>query len=201
MGKVGLIFVVLSIGLAAGFVPSLLELHRVRRSPSIRCCNDGFEDTVNHEKIVAVRRECAEELGLNEMSEEELVSNRDNLVCLLECIVKKHDLADEKGDLLHDDLAEALKEHFQAAEWKAPLIDGFIKECFDHAEHEHEEEGTEEGKCNPEGFHFAYCLWRQFTLACPEEMQDGSEKCDTIRGKLKSNENVSFWHNDFEESK
>ncbi|XP_021707988.1 uncharacterized protein LOC5567431 isoform X1 [Aedes aegypti] len=200
MNKLILVAIVatVAIGTSQAFVP---VFHRFRRSPSVRCCNDGFEDSINHEKVVAVRRTCAEELGLNEMSEEELLKNRENLVCLVECIAKKHELADETGDLLHEDLAKALKEHFSVAEWKAPLLDDFIKQCFDHAEEEHEKHPTEEGKCNPEGFDFSYCLWRHFTLACPEELQDDSERCEAIRGKLKSDEDVGFWNNDLDETK
>ncbi|XP_065073557.1 uncharacterized protein LOC135697699 isoform X2 [Ochlerotatus camptorhynchus] len=199
MNKLILAFVVTTIAIGTGqaFVP---VLNRFRRSPSARCCNDGFEDSMNHEKVVAVRRTCAEELGLNEMSDE-LLKSRENLVCLVECIAKKHELADETGDLRHEDLAKALKEHFSVAEWKVPLVDDFIKQCFDHAEEEHEKHAPEEGKCNPEGFHFSYCLWRHFTLACPEEMQDDSERCESIRGKLKSDEKISFWNNDIDETK
>ncbi|XP_053685999.1 uncharacterized protein LOC128735543 [Sabethes cyaneus] len=174
---------------------------RAKRSHHSRCCNDGFEDSVNHEKVVSVRRQCAEEMGITEMSEEELLKNRETLVCLIECITKKHALADEKGDLLHEDLAKALKQHFSVAEWKTPLLDDFIKECFDYAEAEHEKHSDESGKCNPEGFHFGYCLWRHFTLACPEEMQDDSERCESIRGKLKSDESVSVWNADINERK
>ncbi|XP_055534859.1 uncharacterized protein LOC129724194 [Wyeomyia smithii] len=172
---------------------------RAKRNPPSRCCNDGFEDSVNHEKVVAVRRQCAEEMGITEMSEEELLKNRETLVCLIECITKKHALADENGDVLHEDLAKALKEHFSVAEWKTPLLDEFIHECFEYAEAEHEKHSEEGGKCNPEGFHFGYCLWRHFTLACPEEMQDDSERCESIRGKLKSDESVSVWNADIDE--
>uniref|UniRef100_A0A1Q3FRW7 Putative odorant-binding protein n=1 Tax=Culex tarsalis TaxID=7177 RepID=A0A1Q3FRW7_CULTA len=173
---------------------------RFRRNASARCCNDGFEDSENHAKVTEVRHECAEELGLSEMSEEELLKDREHLICLIECITKKHDLADEHGNLHHEDLEKAVHEHFSVAEWKAPLLDGFIKECFDEAEDEHSHHETEEGKCNEEGFQFAYCLWRHFTLACPEELQDKSERCEGIRSKLASNEKVSFWNNDIDES-
>ncbi|XP_058833859.1 uncharacterized protein LOC131691462 [Topomyia yanbarensis] len=175
--------------------------YRARRSPPSRCCNDGFEDSLNHEKVLAVRSECVVELGLTEMPEEELVKNGETVACLIECVTKKHELADEHGDLLHEDLAKAVKDHFSVAEWKAPLLDGIIAECFKFAEEQHEEHPSEDGKCNPEGFYFSYCLWKSFTLACPEEMQDDSERCESIRGKLKSNEKVEHWNADIDEAK
>ncbi|XP_058463568.1 uncharacterized protein LOC131437914 [Malaya genurostris] len=191
------VLVILAVVTGPGYATPCNETsasYRSHRSPPLRCCKDGFEESLNHEKVQVVRRECAEELGLTAMSEDELLKNRKGLVCLIECITKKHDLADEKGELLQEDLAKALKEHFSIAEWKVPLLDGIISECFQFAEEEHEKHSSDDGTCNPEGFHFGYCLWRKFTLACPEEMQDDSEHCESIRGKLKSNDTEGLWN-------
>ncbi|XP_055627361.1 uncharacterized protein LOC129769262 [Toxorhynchites rutilus septentrionalis] len=204
MGKVLAIFLaVVVIEFCEGFAspPALASVfRRSRRSSSFRCCNDGFDDTANHEKFTGIRQECAEELKLSEMSEDELLNNHENLYCLIECISKKYELADDQGNMLHEAMTEAVKEHFSVVEWKVPLLDEFIKDCFDYAEEEHVKHSTEEeGKCNAEGFHFAYCLWKSFTLACPDEMRDDSERCESIRDKLNSNERVSFWNNDIAE--
>uniref|UniRef100_A0A182Y733 Uncharacterized protein n=1 Tax=Anopheles stephensi TaxID=30069 RepID=A0A182Y733_ANOST len=201
MGKV-LIFVgllvVVSVVAAGRFERSVFG-SRVRRDASMRCCNDGFDKSEIHAKFAEIRTACIGELGLGEVSHEEMMKNREHLNCITECIAKKEGIADETGALVHTDLAKVVTEHMSTIEWKVPLAEGFIKQCFDEVE---STDGafvpSDEAKCNPEGFDFVFCLWRQFTLSCPEEFRDDSDKCVELREKLSNKEDVSGLHDEIE---
>nr|QXO35795.1 odorant binding protein Obp57 [Anopheles merus]QXO35797.1 odorant binding protein Obp57 [Anopheles merus] len=201
MGKVLILFVgaLVVASVAAGRFERSVFAPRMKRGATMRCCNDGFEKSEVHAKFAEVRTACMEELGLGETTHEELIKNREHLNCITECIAKKEGIADEGGALLHTDLAKVVLEHMSTIEWKVPLAEGFIQQCFDEVELT---DGafvpSDEAKCNPEGFDFVFCLWRQFTLACPEEFRDDSEKCVELRDKLTNKEDVSDLHDDIE---
>uniref|UniRef100_A0A182MX41 Uncharacterized protein n=1 Tax=Anopheles culicifacies TaxID=139723 RepID=A0A182MX41_9DIPT len=202
MGKV----LILSVGLlvvvgavAAGRFERSVFAPRVRRDASMRCCNDGFDQSEVHAKFAEIRAACVGELGLAEVPHEEMMKNHEHLHCITECIAKKEGLADETGALVHEDLAKVVTEHMSTIEWKVPLAEGFVKQCFDEVE---ATDGafvpSDEAKCNPEGFDFVFCLWRQFTLSCPEEFRDDSDKCVELREKLANKEDVSGLHDEIE---
>ncbi|XP_053679724.1 uncharacterized protein LOC128730676 [Anopheles nili] len=195
MGKVLILVSLLVAAATAGrFERSAFDA-RVRRDASMRCCNDGFDKSEIHAKFAEIRAACVEELSLQEISHEELVKNREHLNCITECIVKKEGIADENGELLHTDLAKVVVEHMSTIEWKVPLAEGFVKQCFDEVEEAHSSfVPTDEATCNPEGFDFVFCLWRQFTLACPEEFRDDSERCNELREKLMNKDDVTEIH-------
>ncbi|XP_049296938.1 uncharacterized protein LOC125770913 [Anopheles funestus] len=202
MGKV----LILSVGLlvvasvvAGGRFERSVFAPRVRRDASMRCCNDGFDKSEIHAKFAEVRMACIGELGLGEVPHDEMMKNHEHLHCITECIAKKEGIADENGELIHTDLAKIVMEHMSTIEWKVPLAEGFIKQCFDEVEAADSAfEPSDDAKCNPEGFDFVVCLWRQFTLACPEEFRDDSEKCVELREKLSNKEDVSGLHDEIE---
>uniref|UniRef100_A0A182W1Q3 Uncharacterized protein n=1 Tax=Anopheles minimus TaxID=112268 RepID=A0A182W1Q3_9DIPT len=202
MGKV----LILSVGLlvvvgvvAGGRFERSVFAPRVRRDASMRCCNDGFDQSEIHAKFAEIRNACVGELGLADVPHEEMVKNREHLNCVTECIAKKEGIADESGALVHTDLTKVVTEHMSTIEWKVPLAEGFIKQCFDEVEAADSAfVPGDEAKCNPEGFDFVFCLWRQFTLSCPEEFRDDSDKCVELRDKLTNKEDVSGLHDDIE---
>ncbi|XP_050067538.1 uncharacterized protein LOC126556327 [Anopheles maculipalpis] len=201
MGKVLILLgllVVVSVA-AAGRFERAVFAPRVRRDASMRCCNDGFDQSEIHAKFAEIRTACIGELGLGEVSHEEMMKNREHLNCITECIAKKEGIADENGELVHTDLARVVSEHMSTIEWKVPLAEGFIKQCFDEVEASDSAfVPSDDAKCNPEGFDFVFCLWRQFTLACPEEFRDDSDKCVELREKLSNKEDVSGLHDEIE---
>uniref|UniRef100_A0AAG5DQR0 Uncharacterized protein n=1 Tax=Anopheles atroparvus TaxID=41427 RepID=A0AAG5DQR0_ANOAO len=197
MGKLLIVFCLLLAAVTAARFDRSIFGSRIRRHAPMRCCNDGFEMSEVHAKFAAIREGCVKDLGLEEVPHDELFKNHANLHCITECIVKMEGIADENGAMLHTDLAKAVEEHLSSVEWKVPLVAGFVKQCFDEVDEKHSGfTPTEEAKCNPEGFDFVFCLWRQFTLSCPEEFRDDSEKCTELREKLTNNESFGDLHSD-----
>ncbi|KFB47219.1 AGAP011368-PA-like protein [Anopheles sinensis] len=197
MGKVLLVVSLLVVAAAAGRFDRSIFTSRTRRHASMRCCNDGFDKSEVHAKFAEIKEGCVTELDLAEVPHEELFKNHEHLHCITECIVKKEGIADENGALFHTDLASAVEQHMSSVEWKVPLVAGFVKQCFDQVDEKHSGFApTEEAKCNPEGFEFVVCLWRHFTLACPEEFRDDSEKCTELREKLTNNESLAELESD-----
>ncbi|XP_058130655.1 uncharacterized protein LOC131286866 [Anopheles ziemanni] len=197
MGKVLLVVSLMVVVAAAGRFDRSISAPRTRRHAPMRCCNDGFDKSEVHAKFAEIKEGCVTELGLAEVPHEELFKNRENLHCITECIAKKEGIADETGALLHTDLASAVEQHMSSVEWKVPLVAGFVKQCFDQVDEKHSGFApTDEAKCNPEGFEFVVCLWRQFTLSCPEEFRDDSEQCIELREKLTNNESLDELESD-----
>uniref|UniRef100_A0A182QNQ2 Uncharacterized protein n=1 Tax=Anopheles farauti TaxID=69004 RepID=A0A182QNQ2_9DIPT len=195
MGKVLIFVAVLVVATAAGRLERSPFGSRIRRDASMRCCNDGFDQSEIHAKFAEVRTGCIQELGLGDVPHEEMIKNRENLNCVTECIARKEGIADETGALVHEDLSKVVLEHMSTIEWKVPLAEGFVKQCFDEVDAAHSDFApTDEAKCNPEGFEFVFCLWRHFTLSCPEEFRDDSEHCVELRNKLANKEDVSELH-------
>ncbi|XP_049540512.1 uncharacterized protein LOC125954348 [Anopheles darlingi] len=201
MGKVLFLLCLVVVAVAAGQFERSALAFRMRRHASMRCCNDGFETSEIHAKFEEIRQGCLQDLGLEGVPDEEIHKNREHLNCITECIVKKEAIAEENGALVHTDLAKVVQEHMSTIEWKVPLVDGFVKQCFDMVDEAHKDfQPSEEAKCNPEGFEFVFCLWRQFALSCPEEFRDNSERCTELREKLTNNENIGAWRSDVDEA-
>ncbi|XP_052862102.1 uncharacterized protein LOC128268863 [Anopheles cruzii] len=201
MGKVLILVALMVVASVSARFDRVAIGARLRRGAPMRCCNDGFDTSEVHAKFEELRDGCMKDLALDGVPHEELVKSRENLNCITECIAKKEGIADENGALLHSDLAEAVREHMSSIEWKVPLVDGFVKQCFDTVDVAHADfQPSDEAKCNPEGFEFVFCLWRQFALTCPEEFRDGSEKCVELREKLTNDETADAFHNDVHEA-
>uniref|UniRef100_A0A182N394 Uncharacterized protein n=1 Tax=Anopheles dirus TaxID=7168 RepID=A0A182N394_9DIPT len=137
MGKVLIFVAVLVVATAAARFERSPFASRVRRHAAMRCCNDGFDQSEIHAKFAEVRTGCIQELGLEAVPHEEMMKNRENLNCVTECIAKKEGIADEAGALVHTDLSKAVLEHMSTIEWKVPLAEGFVKQCFDEVDAAH----------------------------------------------------------------
>ncbi|XP_055591674.1 uncharacterized protein LOC129743621 [Uranotaenia lowii] len=183
---------------------------KCKRQNKHKCCNDSNEE--NLDKIKELKKECYNEVKAKDeagtvqepidfFSCEKINKTKQDIVCTAECVGRKKNVIDEKGDLLAPAvLIPFVKENFAADAWQEPLIAGFVDTCLKEVA-DKKATRKDEYRCNPASSHFGYCMWRQMTLACPKEMQESSKKCDKIREKLAKNEPVSMYKShDFDDN-
>ncbi|XP_058830642.1 uncharacterized protein LOC131689518 [Topomyia yanbarensis] len=183
---------------------------KCKRQHKHKCCNDANGD--NLDMIKELKKQCFTEIKSKERTErgmmdpidmfscEKVKRAKEDMICALECVGRKKNVVDAKGNLLDPAvLIPFVKENFASDPWQEPLIAGTVDDCLREVAEKNEK--AEETRCNPSSAHFGYCMWRQFTLACPKGMQEASKKCDKVREKLANNEPVSMYHkHDFDDN-
>ncbi|XP_058460137.1 uncharacterized protein LOC131435890 [Malaya genurostris] len=178
---------------------------KCKRQHKHKCCNDSNGE--NLDKIKDLKRQCFTEVKSKDRSEqgatepidmfscEKVNRVKQDVLCALECVANKKNAVDANGNLLEPAvLIPFVKENFAADPWQEPLIPGFVDSCLQEVAEKKTKPSSEETRCNPASAQFGYCMWRQFTLACPKERQETSKKCDKVREKLLNNEPVSMYH-------
>ncbi|XP_055535876.1 uncharacterized protein LOC129724754 [Wyeomyia smithii] len=166
-----------------------------------RCCNDANGE--NWDKIKDLKKQCYAEVRSKDRTErgmadpidmfncEKLNRTKQEMICATECIGRKKNVLDAKGNLLEPSvLISFVKEHFASDPWQEPLLADIVDSCAEEVAEKKLKNAAEETRCNPSASYFKYCMWRQMTLACPKEMQESSKKCDRLREKLANNEPV-----------
>ncbi|XP_053685998.1 uncharacterized protein LOC128735542 [Sabethes cyaneus] len=172
-----------------------------------RCCNDpASSDNVEQKSdIKDLKKQCYAEVRSKDRTErgmsdpvdmfscEKMNRTKQDMICASECIGRKKNVLDAKGNLLEPSvLIPFVKEHFASDPWQEPLVSDFVDTCMKEVAEKNAKLAPEETRCNPSASSFKYCMWRQTTLACPKEMQESSKRCDRVREKLANKEPVAM---------
>lgn len=148
---------------------------------------------------------------------EKVNKTKDEYVCVSECVGKKMNIVscavhydnpfnfinirfcvqlDAAGKLIDAAAIAHVKNEVSVSQWQKDVSESVAIKCLAEAKNvtagKSETADTAEKKCSSAGLKFGHCLWREFTKACPKEMQSDSKKCSSLREKLEKGEDVDF---------
>ena len=125
---------------------------------------------------------------------------KETVICTMECVGKQAGALKDDGDMLDDkkDFRDKTNQFLVIADWQKEFSEEFSKSCEELVATQPRE--PEEGKCNPFAARYTYCMWRKFTLACPNSFMNNSKRCQKIRKSLEkgSYPQVRFNNEDLE---
>ncbi|KDR09841.1 uncharacterized protein LOC110838449 [Zootermopsis nevadensis] len=160
------------------------KLSRVARwteQNNIECCNRDKQKLSN--KDGEIMAQCLIETKSKNSSQEYSLKQ---IVCLVDCAVKKSDLVDGDGNLD----AEKVIPYVKAREGYGQLFankDDLIKRCVDFANSFSKERGEvnfEDQKCNIASAVIGDCIKYMVEISCPDDRKVAGEQCDNVRKRI-----------------
>uniref|UniRef100_A0A1B0CB53 Odorant-binding protein n=1 Tax=Lutzomyia longipalpis TaxID=7200 RepID=A0A1B0CB53_LUTLO len=149
------------------------------------CCRDQIERSDTHDRLKEMKRQCYHEIRATHddaepfdmFSCERLKRIKQDTECAKECIAKKLEFLDEKGDFREDFVKDFFRNNYTEAQWAKEKSDGIVEKCLKEAKDEKAIEGR---KCSTKPIKFYYCMWKELSLACPQEKKKDSRMCNRL---------------------
>jgi hypothetical protein len=87
-------------------------------------------------------------------------------------------------------------DNFATQEWEQDVSNDLVEKCAKTVALSTSKPGkpvSEFGlECSSKPAEFAYCMWRELFLTCPEEKREKTKMCDKLRGVLAKHDENKF---------
>ncbi|GAB0089473.1 hypothetical protein DMENIID0001_040160 [Sergentomyia squamirostris] len=149
------------------------------------CCRDQIEKTDTHDKLKEMKKQCYQEIRANHddaepfdmFSCERLKRIKEDTECAKECIAKKLNFLDDNGDFREDFVKDFFRNDYTEAEWAKEKSDEVVGKCLSEASNE---KRSDDKKCSSKPIKFYYCMWKEFSIRCPQDRKKDSRMCNRL---------------------